>query len=80
MQVDDLDYTKVPGKTAYRVAEDFDNAIEQLEVNCGCKDYFAHGFQAALDLAKNKLDKLFEEYGMEDARNILENALIDLES
>ena len=68
-----------PGKTAYKNAREFDDAIEALEVNCGCVDYYAHGYQKALTKAKEALDAKFEEMGYEDARNILDEVFYKLE-
>ena len=69
----------VPGKTAYENAREFDDAIEALEVNCGCVDYYAHGYQKALSEVKEALDAKFEEMDYEDARNILDEVFYKLE-
>ena len=70
----------VPGKTAYKNAREFDDVIEELEINCGCVDYYAHGYQKALAEVKEALDAKFEEMGYEDARCIMDEVFYKLEA
>lgn len=67
-----------PGKVAYEKANQFNDAIEELEANAGCVDYYAQGYQTGIETLKVELDKKFEEIGYEDARNILDEVFYKL--
>ena len=58
-------------KIAYEKAKEFDESVEELEVNAGCIDYYVQGWQTAIETLKAELDSKFEKYGMETAKDLL---------
>ena len=67
-----------PSKIAYEKAKEFDESVEELEVNAGCIDYYVQGWQTAIEILKAELDSKFEKYGMETAKDLLDEVTFKL--
>ena len=61
-----------PSKIAYEKAKEFDESVEELEANAVCIDYYVQGWQTAIETLKAELDSKFEKYGMETAKDLLD--------
>ena len=67
-----------PSKIAYEKAKEFDESVEELEANAGYIDYYVQGWQTAIETLKAELDSKFEKYGMETAKDLLDEVTFRL--